>query len=231
MRFWLKYSMFLVCAATFCLGGVQGRAQQERSSILVLRGEQAVGVVLKNYALLSPKAEKPLPRNGNWSAVKVSPASCPQNQEACVEVFYKVPAASVSCSWVVLLSSDGAEGKFLAENDDAEHYWMRVVSMRDAKALVVKRKKPVFPPIAILAHVSGNVTIEAIVDQFGKVQNIRMVGGPAMVQPVAADAARNWIFRPMMVGSRAVPYKVDLVFTFLAGAPPFAPTGEVEMKP
>jgi TonB family protein len=235
MRRWLKCNMVFVCAVALNMEAAQGWAQQESTSKQISAGEQAVSVILKNYTLnqlaLDPKTKKPLPRNGSWSVGKVPPASCPQTKEACVEVFYKVPAASVQCSWVVLLNGDGTEGKVLDENDDTERYWMRAVSKREASALVIARKKPIFPPIAIMARVSGDVIIEAIVGPSGNVQKVFALSGPAMVQQAAVNAAQNWSFKPMMVGARVVPYEIKLVFTFLTPGPPLAPIGTVKMEP
>jgi hypothetical protein len=35
-----------------------------------------------------------------------------------------------------------------------------------------------------------------------------------MLQWTSIEAAKKWKFRPLMVGSRAVPYQVKLVFNF-----------------
>ena len=96
-----------------------------------------------------------MPTDGSWSLSKASPAACSATEEKCVEVFYDVPAASVRCSWVVLLNADGADGQFLDENDSAATYLKRIVSRSEAIALVNTRKNPVYPPIAVAARVQG----------------------------------------------------------------------------
>ena len=219
MRGWPKRGIFLACVVvTLWVGTTRGWAQQESPSKPVSVGAQAARVVLKHYALnpfaLDPKTSQPLPSNGNWSIGKTTPASCPQIGPPCVEVFYDVPAESVRCSWVVLLNADGADGAFLDENDDAERYLMRVVSKTEALALVSTRKNPVYPPIAIAAKVTGEVVVEAVVGKSGDVQKTLVVSGPPMLTMAASQAAQSWKFKPMMVGTRAVPCEVKLVFSF-----------------
>jgi TonB family protein len=199
-------------------------------------GAQAASVVLKHYALnptgLDPKMEQPLPSSGSWLIGKVPPTACPQTKETCVEVFYEVPAESVRCSWVVLLNADGSDGTFLEENDDTERYLMRIVSKTEASALVNTRKNPIYPPIAIAAQVSGDVVVEAVIGKSGDLQGARVISGPPMVQQAAIQATKSWTFKPMLVGTRAVPYKVRLVFRFRSNGHPgeARATGDLAMN-
>jgi TonB family protein len=234
MKHGLKRHISIVFTIVALSGGtaVRGWAQQEGQQVPVSMGKQAVSVVLKHYALKSQavdlKTGQPLPLAGSWSIGKLPPAACPQTKEACLEVFYQVPAESARCSWVVLLNDDGTDGKFLDENDDTERFMRLKISQSEAKALVNTRKKPTFPQIAMMAHVSGAVVTEVLVGKSGEVQNVKVVSGPPMELQASADAAREWSFKPMMVGARAVPYEVQLVFTFRTTGPPYA---TVEVAP
>lgn len=127
-----------------------------------------------------------------------------------------------------MLNSNGTDGTVLDENDDAERYLIRKVSQSEARSLVHSRRKPVFPPIAVMAHENGVVVVEALVGKSGDVEKVNVISGPRMEQAAAADAARGWSFRPMMVGSRAVPYELQLVFNFRTTGPSYA---TVDMKP
>jgi hypothetical protein len=211
------YFSFLCAAAMAGAGLARGLAQQ------VSVGQQAVSVVLKHYALnplaFDPKTGKPLPGDGVWSVIKTPPATCPQTEAPCVEVFYEVPAESVRCSWTVLLNPDGADGSFLDENDDAEHYLLREVSGGEAAAQVDTRKRPIYSPIAILAHVGGVVVINVLVGKSGDVQNAYCLSGPSMLMGASVDAASHWTFKPLTVGTRAVPYTIRIEFTYHTTGP------------
>lgn len=220
-----KCNTFLACIVwALVLGTTQGQAQQENLPKSLSLGAQAVSVVLKHYAFtaaLNPKTEQPLTGKGSWSISKEIPASCPQTKETCVEVFYEFPAESVRCSWVVLLNEDGTDGMFLDENDDAERYMLLTATKSEAKALVDTRKKPVFPPIAAAVGASGAVVVNVLVGKTGEPQKCGVVSGPPMVQGAAIEAAKSWKFKPMMVGTRAVPYAIQLTFTFQTVNPSF----------
>jgi TonB family protein len=230
----LKWFVFAVCTlpcVTFWTAS-QGWTQQESPQVPASAGKLAVNAVLKHYAVdplaLDPKTGQPLPTSGSWSIGKVPHSSCPQTNETCLEVFYQVAAESVRCSWVVLLNGDGTDGRFLDEDDDTERYMVLKVSPSEAKALVNTRKKPTFPPIAILAHVNGAVVLQVLVGKLGEVQKVAVLSGPAMEQQAAIDAAKKWNFKPMLVGARDQPYELQLVFTFRTIGPSSA---TVEVAP
>ena len=196
-------------------------------------GQQAVSVVLKHYEVnplvIDGKTGHALPNTGEWSVAKTPPAACAQTTERCVEVFYQVAAEDVRCSWTLLVNADGTDGTFLEENGDAEVYLLRRVSGSEAQELVVTRKRPIYPPLASAAHVSGTVKIMAIVSKSGTVDKIASVSGPGMVAGAASDAAMRWVFKPLMVGVNAVPYVITLEFTFNSGGP--ETRGGIQMTP
>jgi protein TonB len=76
------------------------------------------------------------------------------------------------------------------------------------------RSKPVYPPIAVAAQVSGTVITRVLVDRSGDIQHVRVLSGPAMLQQASIDAAKNWKFMQMTFNKHAVPYEAELVFTF-----------------
>jgi TonB family protein len=195
-------------------------AQTQDASVTGNLGPQAVKFILKNFtinpAAADPNTNQPLQTNGSWSIGKSRPASCPATGQNCVEVFYSVPAQAAKCSWVVALNADGGDGAVLDENDDAAKYMLREIGGKDAKPFVKSRSKPVYPPIAMAAHVSGDVTLSVLVDASGAVHTIRVASGPPMLQQASVDAAKKWTFKPMTIGARAVPYDIQLVFTFQA---------------
>lgn len=220
-------SLALLAAPALC-----GLAQQTSAPAQASLGQQAVGVVLKHYALsplaVDEKTKKPLARDGKWSAGKTPPPACPQGSTACTEVFYEVPAEGVRCSWVVVMNPDGTDGKFLDEDDDTERYMLLRVSPADSKALVVSREKPVYPPIAMAARVEGSVVMSAIVGKSGHVQDVIVVSAPAMLRQSGIEAAQRWIFKPLTIGTRTVPYTVQLLFTFHSRG---SSDGSVEVAP
>ena len=180
----------------------------------VLDVEEFDKTAMGGYPRIDAVVNQPLHADGTWSVSKSRPASCLETTQACVEVFYEVPAQGARCSWIISLNENGTDGTVLDENDDTDNYMVRMLSDSEATPLIKSRAKPVFPAIAIAARVSGPVVTKVLVSKSGEVQLARPVSGPPMLIPASIDAAKKWSFMPLTVGARPVPYEVQLVFTF-----------------
>ena len=60
--------------------------------------------------------------------------------------------------------------------------------------------RPVYPQIAISAHVEGRVIIEAIVAVDGKVKDARILRSIPLLDRAALDAVNQWVFSPLLNG-------------------------------
>jgi len=185
-------------------------------------GQVAINAILKQVALdptaHTPKTGKRLPANGSWSIAKEPTPSCPQ-ESRCVTVVYKVPEADVSCQWVVALDSNN-EGTILDQNADASHYMVRTLPQDQAKAFVLSRKEPDYPPVAIMAHMDGEIVLRVSVSTSGKSEKVDIVSASNPVfGPTAIDAAKQWTFRPLLVGSQPSRFQTALKFVFVTHGP------------
>jgi TonB family protein len=63
-------------------------------------------------------------------------------------------------------------------------------------AHVTKRVDPIFPPIAKAARIVGTVVFDIRVGVNGKVEQMKVVSGPAMLQQAAIDGLKHWDFAP-----------------------------------
>lgn len=55
---------------------------------------------------------------------------------------------------------------------------------------------PVYPPIAKAARVQGTVVLELRIGSTGKLESLKVVSGPAMLQQAAIDSMKQWTFHP-----------------------------------
>jgi len=55
---------------------------------------------------------------------------------------------------------------------------------------------PVYPPIAKAANIQGTVVFDLRIGITGKIESMKVVNGPAMLQQAAIDALKQWTFRP-----------------------------------
>jgi TonB family protein len=58
------------------------------------------------------------------------------------------------------------------------------------------RVPPVYPPIAKAAHIQGTMVFDIRVGTDGKIESMKVVSGPAMLQQAAIDCLKQWKFRP-----------------------------------
>jgi len=79
---------------------------------------------------------------------------------------------------------------------------------------LIKRVNPVYSPIAISAHVSGSVVIEAVTDIYGRVRKARVVSGHALLSASALEAVREWIYEPYLVNGIPKPVSFTVTVTF-----------------
>src|SRR6185437_4879488 len=55
---------------------------------------------------------------------------------------------------------------------------------------------PAYPPIAKAAHVQGTVVLDLRVGTTGKIESLKAVSGPPMLQQAAIDSVKQWTFHP-----------------------------------
>ncbi len=75
---------------------------------------------------------------------------------------------------------------------------------------------PIYPELAIRAHVSGEVTLEAIIDEEGNVTDLKILDGHPLLRDAAYDAVRQWKYKPTLIGGEPVPVMamVSVIFRF-----------------
>jgi TonB family protein len=76
----------------------------------------------------------------------------------------------------------------------------------------VKKVQPPYPVEARDADVSGDVQVQVLISEQGKVIEATPIGGPQLLLSAALDAARQWVFKPTEVSG--VPVKVQDTLTF-----------------
>ena len=76
-------------------------------------------------------------------------------------------------------------------------------------------RPPLYPPMARTARVSGHVIMNAIIDKEGRVIQLQVIAGPALLQAAALDAVRQWRYRPTTLNGEAVEVAttIDVNFT------------------
>lgn len=88
-----------------------------------------------------------------------------------------------------------------------------VISVLQASKLIYKID-PVYPPIAIKAHVEGTVTLMAFIDEEGRVSDLKVLKGHLLLKDASVQAVKQWKYSPTVLNGEPVPVQalVDVVF-------------------
>jgi protein TonB len=81
--------------------------------------------------------------------------------------------------------------------------------------LLLQKTQPVYPPIAKAARVEGTVVLQATISKAGTIENLRVMSGPAVLQPAAVSAVKTWRYRPYLLNNEPVEVEttVNVIFT------------------
>jgi TonB family protein len=74
--------------------------------------------------------------------------------------------------------------------------------------------QPIYPSLAMTNHVEGDVQIQAVIDQTGKVTSTKVLSGPTLLRGAAMDAVRQWKYSPAALDGKPITmqYKVTVRF-------------------
>ncbi|HLK05891.1 MAG TPA: TonB family protein [Candidatus Acidoferrum sp.] len=63
---------------------------------------------------------------------------------------------------------------------------------------------PVYPQLARTQRISGDVKIDALIDESGRVTGMKVVSGPVLLHQAAMDSLRQWKYRPASLDGKPV---------------------------
>jgi TonB family protein len=84
----------------------------------------------------------------------------------------------------------------------------------EAATRLLSRTEPEYPPDALAAHRSGKVILEVEVAEDGSVFSIRTLSGDPLLAAAAAEAVRNWRYRPYRRHDHPSQFQTDVTLTF-----------------
>jgi protein TonB len=84
-------------------------------------------------------------------------------------------------------------------------------------ARALYQPRPVYPQLAIMAHVQGTVMLQAIVGRDGTVQDLKVLSGPALLVRAALDAVKTWRYQPTLLNSEPVDVQTEIDVNFNLG--------------
>jgi len=83
-----------------------------------------------------------------------------------------------------------------------------------ANSFVVRRIEPEYPEKAKQEHVQGAVVLQALVDDAGDVQQLRVVSGDSRLATAAMEAVRHWQFKPYTPNGQPTQFETRITVNF-----------------
>jgi protein TonB len=78
----------------------------------------------------------------------------------------------------------------------------------------IRDVRPVYPEIAQQARVQGVVILEVLVDEFGLVQDAKVLRSVPLLDDAALDAVRQWAYTPTLLNGVPVPVVMTVTVNF-----------------
>jgi len=83
------------------------------------------------------------------------------------------------------------------------------------QAMVVRRVEPVYPDLARRARISGQVQLEGVIGTDGRIRELKVLSGHALLTKAALDAVSQWFYRPTTLNGDPVEVIAPITVTFL----------------
>jgi TonB family protein len=81
-------------------------------------------------------------------------------------------------------------------------------------ARLISSASPAYPSLARSQRVEGDVSLDALIDETGRVTKIKVISGPQLLQEAAAAAVRQWKYEPALLDGKAVPIHLTVTVKF-----------------
>jgi protein TonB len=80
---------------------------------------------------------------------------------------------------------------------------------------LLHRVEPYYPPLAVQAHLEGVVILEAIIDEGGKVSEVKVLrSSGVLLDREALAAVRQWRYSPLLLNGIRVPFILTVTLAF-----------------
>lgn len=178
-------------------------------------------------ALQPPKAPQPLPQRATAQAAPTTARNTLDELQAPRLIPDKILIASSPepREWIGIPGGDQVlGGNTPGGADDAFHHPSPVVNRPEPKVIHVStgaeegmnifRTIPTYPAIAKTMRVEGTVVLAATISKAGTIENLRVMGGPMMLQQAALDAVKTWRYRPYLLDGQPVEVETSVYVVF-----------------
>src|SRR5437660_376397 len=88
------------------------------------------------------------------------------------------------------------------------------VSAGVAEANLQQKVNPVYPQMAKIVQVTGNVVLQVFIGKHGAIQNLRALNGHPILIQSAMDAVKKWKYKPFLLNGEPVEVETTVIVRF-----------------
>ena len=85
------------------------------------------------------------------------------------------------------------------------------------EGLLIHRITPVYPRIAVMGRIQGQVLLQATIGRDGVIENLHVISGHPMLINSALAAVKQWRYRPYLLNNEPVEVETQIVVNFKIG--------------
>lgn len=89
----------------------------------------------------------------------------------------------------------------------------RIVSQL-SEGQLVNRVEPIYPRIAAISGIQGQVKLHAIIGRDGRIQSLNAISGQPLLMRAALEAVEQWRYRPYILNGEAVEVETLITVNF-----------------
>jgi periplasmic protein TonB len=79
---------------------------------------------------------------------------------------------------------------------------------------LVNRVEPIYPHIAAISGIQGQVKLHAIIGRDGRIQSLSAISGHPLLLRAALEAVEQWRYRPYVLNGEAVEVETLITVNF-----------------
>ena len=83
-----------------------------------------------------------------------------------------------------------------------------------SEAQLIHKVEPIYPRMAVLANMQGEVKLHALIAKDGIIQSLSVSSGSPILAQAALDAVRQWRYRPYILNGQAVEVETFITVNF-----------------
>ena len=118
--------------------------------------------------------------------------------------------------WDSAIGNNGPSRDFSASIVEKPILGKRPVVSELKMGQLTHRVEPVYPKMAILIHVEGQVQLHAVVAKDGSIRTLEVIHGHPLLARAAVDAVKQWRYQPYKLNGEPVEVETFITVNFTA---------------